>query len=264
MSTPANRVGSIQALWRFPVKSMRGERLERADIEEDGIMGDRAYAVLDVNSDKLLTAKDTRNAPGMFQFRASFSELPRVGAPLPPVVIELPDGEQVSSASDDVDEVLSAALGRPVRLIAAGQGGPDSVEGDASFHDLYAVSVLSTSTLQQMNALQPGSIFDARRFRMNIIAETPEEGFPENAWVGQTLAVGDAVRIEVSQPDARCVMTTLAQEELPRDPAILSGLAKHNRLAVGGKGRYPCAGVYARVLGGGAVEIGDPVRVVEP
>lgn len=252
MST-AEKIGSVAALWRFPVKSMRGERIETADVTGHGLLGDRAYALIDRETGKLVSAVNVKHFPDIFAFRATCAEPPRPGSELPPVRIELPDGESVRSDSVDVDGVLSAYLEREVTLARIP---PD---GGSPFHDAFPVSVLTTSTLRTLEDLQPESRFDERRFRMNVIVDAEEPGFPENAWLGHDLLVGGTVRLRVAKPDARCVMTTLAQEELPRDPEILKALARHNRLQIGDKGCYPCAGVYAEVLAGGSLKAGDPV-----
>jgi hypothetical protein len=130
-----------------------------------------------------------------------------------------------------------------------------------AFFDVFPVSVLTTSTLAQLTALQPQSRFDVRRFRMNVIVHTGEEGFPENQWIGRAVAVGGALRLRVALPDPRCVMTSLPQGDLDHDPAILRALVRHNRLAVGSAGLFPCAGAYAVVEAPGGTRTGDPVMV---
>ena len=97
---------------------------------------------------------------------------------------------------------------------------------------------------------------------MNVIIDTSERGFVENEWVGHTLAIGDDnVRLGVALPDPRCVMPSLAQEDLPRDPRILKALARHNRIDVAGA-RYPCAGVYAVAEATGTIRTGDHISMV--
>ena len=130
-----------------------------------------------------------------------------------------------------------------------------------SFFDLFPVSVLTTSTLEQLSELQPQSRFDQRRFRMNVIVGTKEAGFVENDWIGHELAIGDAVRLNVALPDPRCVMTTLAQDELPKDTDVLRTLTRHNRVQVGAAGQFPCAGVYAVVEAPGTMRTGDRVAL---
>ena len=290
-------VGAVAGLWRFPVKSMRGERLEQAELTESGLVGDRAYALIDANTGKVVSAKSVRLFPGLFGCRAAFVEPPRSGDELPPVRIALPDGTSVTSDSSDVDRVLSAYFRRDVTLardapddFTIDQYHPDVEDVDpagyrdtvveqklgsaffaqaglasplpaGSFLDLFPVSVMTTSTLEQLNELQPQSRFDQRRFRMNVIVDTKEGGFVENNWIDHELAIGDAVRLGVALPDPRCVMTSLAQEELPKDTDVLRTLTRHNRVQVGAAGLFPCAGVYAVVEAPGTLRVGDRVAL---
>ena len=121
-----------------------------------------------------------------------------------------------------------------------------------TFFDLAVIHVLTTATLDRLRELYPQGRFEVRRFRPNIVV-APAGGakdFVENAWIGHTLAVGDAVRLRITSPCPRCVMTTLPQGDLPKDPGILRTAARHNQVNVG---------VYAAVLQGGPVRRGDPV-----
>ena len=137
---------------------------------------------------------------------------------------------------------------------------PSPVAAEA-FFDLFPVTVLTTSTLKQLNELEPNSNFDERRFRMNVIVDTTDSGFVENDWIDRDLAVGDALRLHVAMPDPRCVMTTLAQDELPNDTGILRTLVRHNRIQVADAGLFPCAGIYAVVQESGNVRTGDSVTI---
>ena len=96
---------------------------------------------------------------------------------------------------------------------------------------------------------------------MNVIVATSAHGFVENDWVGRALAIGDDVQLGVALPDPRCVMPSLAQEDLPRDPQVLKALARHNRIDVAGA-LYPCAGVYAVAAATGTIRKGDGVSLV--
>ena len=290
-------VGTVRALWRFPVKSMLGEQLDAADLSEGGIVGDRAYAIRDRETGKVASAKHPKLWPNMLACRAAFVEPPRPGDELPPARIELADGNSVLSDAADVDAVLSSFFGRDVELARAAQNGytidqyhPDeenydpeghrdevveaqlgaaffnarglpSAVPEGSFFDLFPLSVLTTSTLDRLGELEPQSRFDARRFRMNVIVDTPARGFVENEWLGRTLAIGDDVQVGVALPDPRCVMPSLAQEDLPRDPRILKALARHNRIDVAGA-LFPCAGVYAVAEATGTIREGDRVSLV--
>ncbi|MDA1256236.1 MAG: MOSC domain-containing protein [Chloroflexi bacterium] len=290
-------VGSVAGLRRFPVKSMRGEQPQEMELTEHGVLGDRAYALIDDDTGKVVSAKSVRLYPDLFEFSAAFIEAPRRDGSIPEVVITLPDGTSVRSDSGDVDRVLSAHFKRNVRLgrvapddftidqyhpdvegadpggnwdkfVAQPLGsalfaaiGADSPVPVGSFLDVFPMSVLTTSTLARLNELEPGSRFDERRFRMNVIVETERPRFVENDWVGHDLSFGDAARLNVTLPDPRCVMTTLAQEDLPRDTDVLRAIVRHNRLQVGDLGQFPCVGVYAVVGARGPVRIGDPVAL---
>jgi uncharacterized protein YcbX len=275
---------------------MLGEELDAVKLCEGGIVGDRGYAVRDRETGKVASAKHPKLWPGLFGCRAAFVEPPGPGEELPAARIELADGTSVRSDAADVNAVLSRFFGREVELAHAAQSGytidqyhPDvedydpeghrdevvevglgaaffnerglpSAVPEGSFFDLFPFSVLTTSTLERLGELEPESRFDERRFRMNVIVDTSGRGFVENDWVGHTLAIGDDVRLGVALPDPRCVMPSLAQEDLPRDPRILKSLARHNRIEVAGA-RYPCAGVYAVAEATGVIRKGDRISL---
>jgi uncharacterized protein YcbX len=290
-------VGTIQALWRFPVKSMLGQELDAVDLSDGGVAGDRAYAIRDRNTGKVASAKHPKLWPNLLACRASFVEEPNVDDELPPVRIELADGTAVQSDAADVDAVLSQFFGRDVELAHAAQNGytidqyhpdeanydPDghrdevvearlgaayfndrglpSAVGEDSFFDLFPLSLLTTSSLDQLGELEPEINFDLRRFRMNVIVDSQAHGFVENDWVGRSVALGEDVQIGVALPDPRCCMPSLEQPGLPRDPRILKALARHNRIDVAGA-LYPCAGVYAVAEATGTIHKGDRVSLV--
>jgi uncharacterized protein YcbX len=273
MSSPSDSRATVVALRRYPLKSMRGEDLNAADVTERGLLGDRAYALIDVDEGRVVSAKNPRKWGAMFDCRADFVEPPGASAPRPPVRITLPDGSQVRSDQADVNERLSATLGRAVRIASMCPPSPSleeywpDVEGlarrdevtseampEGTFFDLAIVHLLTTATLDRLRELAPTRRFEVRRFRPNFVLEASDgsKGFVENDWVGRTLAIGPEVRLGVTGPCPRCVMTTLAQEDLPKDPGILRAAVEHN----GGN-----VGIYATVLRGGRVRRGDLVKV---
>jgi len=270
----AIELGSVVSLWRYPVKSMMGEELNATEVTERGLLGDRAYALVDGTDGKVATAKNPRKWPHLFDFRAAFLEPPRPAAELLPIRIALPDGTLVTSDERDRDRILSGALGREVTLRVAGRGAgvsehywPDMEGFDHrdtvtdftlpadTFFDCAVVHLLSTATLDRLSEMYPRGRFEARRFRPNIVVQTgsTEKGFSENAWVGRTVTVGTDVRFNVTSPSGRCVMTTLAQGDLPVDPGILRTAAQYNQANVG---------VYAAVVRGGTIRRGDLVRIL--
>src|SRR6266852_5494567 len=269
-------LGAVVSLWRYPVKSMMGEELNAAEFTERGLLGDRAYALVDISDGKAATAKNPRKWPRLFDFRATFIEPVRPAVKLPPVRIALPDGTAVTSDQGDLDETLSKALDREVTFRVA-QGGAVNAEEywpdmdgldnrdtvtdftlpEGTFFDVAIVHLLTTATLDRLRELYPQGRFEVRRFRPNIVVApaSSEKNFVENDWLGHTLAIGDEVRLNITGPCGRCVMTTLAQGDLPRDPGILRTAAQHNQVNVG---------VYAAVVRGGTIRRGDPVRIEQP
>jgi len=250
-----------------------GEELNATEVTERGLLGDRAYALVDRSDGKAATAKNPRKWPRLFDFRATFIEPARPAATVPPVRIALPDGTTVTSDQGDLNQILSKALNREVTLRAAQRGAvnaeeywPD-MEGldhrdtvtdftlpEGTFFDVAMVHLLTTATLDRLRELYPQGHFEVRRFRPNIVVQlaSGEKGFAENAWVGHTLAIGTAVRLNITGPCGRCVMTTLAQGDLPRDPGILRTAAQHNQVNVG---------VYSAVVRAGTIRRDDPVRI---
>ena len=270
--------GSVVGLWRYPVKSMMGEELNSADVTQGGLVGDRRFAVVDAQTGKVAGAKNPRKWGKFFDFQATYVEPPQTGSKLPAVRLTMPDGTVVTNEHPDLEQILSSALGRAVALAEARDDGESSaataeeywpdMEGldhrdtvtewelpPGTFFDLAVVHVLTTATIERLRTLYPEGRFEVRRFRPNIVVATrPDaQGFVENDWIGRTLAIGDEVRLNVTGPCPRCVMTTLAQGDLPKDAGILRAAAQHNQANVG---------VYADVVAGGTVRRGDPVRLV--
>ena len=276
--TSATRVelGSLVSIWRHPVKSMMGEELNATVVTERGLLGDRAFALVDGSDGKVASAKNPRKWPNLFAFRASFIEPPGGGVNLPRVRVTLPDGSTAASQQSDLNQILSTALNRTVTLeaTAAGPAQPASAEEywpdmegldyrdtvtafalpEGTFFDCATVHLLTTATVDRLRELYPQGRFEVRRFRPNLVVQpaSGEQGFVENSWIGRTLSIGDAVRLHISGPCPRCVMTTLAQGDLPKDPGILRTAAQHNQVHVG---------VYASVARGGTLRRGDPVRL---
>ena len=269
--------GSVVALWRYPVKSMMGEELNAAEVTERGFVGDRRFAVVDAATGKVAGAKNPRKWGNFFDFRAAYVEPPKTGSKLPAVRLTLPDGTVVSSEQPDLAPILSKALGREVAFAEAQHGGESSgaqaeeywpdMEGldhrdtvtewelpAGTFFDLAVVHLLTTATIERLRALYPEGRFEVRRFRPNIVVATgPDaQGFVENDWIGHTIAIGGEVRLQITGPCPRCVMTTLPQGDLPKDAGILRTAAQHNQANVG---------VYADVIAGGTTRRGDPVTL---
>jgi uncharacterized protein YcbX len=279
-------IGSVASLWRYPVKSMMGEELNAAWVTERGLLGDRAYAVVDNSDGKVASAKNPRKWPRMFEFRAAFVDTAQPGTEMPAVRITLPDGTVVTSDEADLHRSLSDVLGREVTLEAAERGQHEVVESSfpnpwvpraeeywpdmegldyrdtvtdfdlpgGTFFDCAVLHVLTTATIDRLRELYPQGRFEVRRFRPNVVVATSDSvpDFGEDAWVGRTVQVGDRVRLSITEPCPRCVMTTLAQGDLPKDAGILRTAAQHNGVNVG---------LYASVIRGGHIRRGDAIRL---
>jgi|FLYL01.1.fsa_nt_gi uncharacterized protein YcbX len=261
-------LGTVLALWRYPVKSMMGEAVNASYVGAGGLAGDRAYALVEPETGRIGTAKIPRKWGALFKCRARYLEEPGADG-VPPAQIQLPDGAFTSTDAPDIDEVMSALLGRRVRMIGERREKlllespplglvPESEDAPTidfpvinGFFDLGSIHLISTATLDSLRAAAPGSRFEARRFRPNIIASTPEaEGFPEEAWTGRVIAIGEDVRVKVTMPTLRCVVTTLAQDDLPDDPGVLRTAAAVNKANVG---------IYGLVERPGYIRVGDPI-----
>lgn len=272
------QVGTVRELWRYPVKSMLGESLEEVVVAIGGLDGDRAWALRSAETGNILSAKKW---PRLLDFRCWYAGAP--GAE--DVIIRLPGGATVRSSDPGASRAISEALGAAVQLERAADGVKSKVDIDpatvfgevpvedviagftsvtlppvfklppGTFYDSAAVHVLASGTLEHVRQLcGEGTVLDPRRFRPNIYVETGSNSseFVEDAWAGGTLTVGDSVRIVEMRPALRCIMTTLPQAGLPRDPSILKTAAKHHQTNVG---------VFASIAAPGAVRVGDPVYI---
>jgi uncharacterized protein YcbX len=270
-------VGHVAALWRYPLKSMLGERLERLEVDLRGVVGDRGYALWDAEARRVASAKNPRRWADLLAYRARYLAEPRSGAPLPPLEVEGPlDGPEAPATtlrSDDpaLVERLSQRLGRAVSLLDQPPVGASldqywpPVEGRdfqnvtnelvlpaGTFFDACPIHALSTATLAELRRLAPGLDFAVERFRPNLLIEpSGGSGFVEEGWAGGVLAIGEHLRLRVDGGCPRCVITTLPQGDLPEDLEILRATARHNRVT---------AGVRLSVLAGGPLAVGDAVR----
>ena len=274
---------SVSTVWRYPVKSMLGEELNASEITTLGVLGDRAYALIDKETGQVVSAKNPKKWPDFFAYRAAYVAPPASGT-LPAIWITLPTGEVVRSDQPDVDAALSKALSRPVNFRSSAPASPvleefcpdnegkdnevirAAIAGDApdgTFFDYSTLHILTTSTIDQLRGLYPQGRFEVRRFRPNLVIDTAGlEGFVENDWVGKTLCIGETVRLQITDPCPRCVMPTLAQGDLPKDNGIFSKGIAQNRVHVPFAGKsLPSVGVYARVVSTGIVRRGDGVTV---
>lgn len=274
---------SLAALWRYPVKSMMGEELNSAIITNNGILGDRSYALLDLETNKIVSAKNPKKWPEIFSFHARYIEVPTLENIIPPVWITLPDGNIIRSDQADAEQLLSLVLKRTISLsnkaeqhASLEQYWPEfegknteisneAISGAAdegSFFDYASLHILTTASLTKLQQLYPEGHLEARRFRPNLIIATPPEqtGFVENDWVGKTLSIGD-VKLLITDPCPRCVMPTLAQGDLAKDAKILRTIAENTVHVPFADKALPSVGVYAKVIQTGVIRRGSIVII---
>lgn len=274
---------TVATLWRYPVKSMMGEELNGAEITTSGLLGDRVYALIDVETGKVISAKNPKKWPDFFAYRAAFTA-PITQDNLQPIWITLPDGSVLCSDQSDINDKLSQFLDHKVALQTqspqdakleqfwpefegeANEVSNEAVAGDApqgTFFDYAALHLLTTSSIAAMQKHYPEGRFEVRRFRPNIMIDTTDlSGFVENDWVGKTIKLGSSLRLLITDPCPRCVMPTLAQGDLPQDNGIFKNAIAKNKPMVPFAGKeLPSVGVYAKVLTPGWVKRGDLLTI---
>jgi len=283
-------VGTVRELWRYPVKSMGGERLEQATLGATGLLGDRGWAVRDEAAGEIRGGK---KLPQLMLCSARYLREPD-GETVPPVEITLPDGATVTTDDSRVAPCLSALLGRTVTLWPLQtaenrdhyrRGLPDKPDlvdelrdifgrlpdeplPDLSvfppeimeftsplgtYFDAFPLHVLTTASLAALDSVLPDR-FDRRRFRPNVLVETAAglRGLVEASWGSRTLRIGDAVAA-LQVPTARCSMIAQPQPGLPKDPQVLRTVVRDADQNLG---------IYATIATPGAVRIGDPVELI--
>ena len=283
-------VGTISALFRYPVKSMAGERLGELPLGPRGVHGDRAWAVRD---EKRGGIRGGKRFPELMQCAARYPEDPPAEGSAP-AALQLPDGRQISIDHPDTPAMLSELIGSPVtvwpllpadRLDHYRRGAPvlDDMEAEfrrmfgrtedeplpdltkfpeflmefesppGTYFDAFPLLIMTAESLDHLSRSAPGHRFDVNRFRPNLLVDTGSEApFPERDWPGRTLKIG-GVELEITMDCPRCVMTTHGFGELPKDPGIMRSLVQ---LADGN------LGVYANVTTPGRIHVGDRVELL--
>ena len=242
-----DKIGHVSELWRYPVSSLGGERLDTALIGETGVEGDRLYGVAAVSDE--VAAEPVR--PGWGAIANVRARMGDSG-----LEIAAPGGEWISAPGAEADVSLSGFFGFEAVLRPLSDG-PVPVAGPALAprYRRAPVHLLTTASLARLKALHPAGEPNPRRFRPNILIDMPEvEGhFPETEWIGRRIAVGD-LEMTVVEPCSRCGFIMLAQDELGHDPEILRSLVRNNGKNIG---------VYCSVDRPGEVSTGAPLRFVD-
>ena len=281
------RIGSVLEIWRYPVKSMGGERVDATTISERGVHGDRLWAIRDVDKNVLTNAK---RIPTLLMCSARFVHEPAADVSpgsIPHVEITFPDGSVARSSDADIDARISDFVGRQVTLCALRDASDKehykaTSSSAADMREAFALdegepmpdfSMMPLAKLAELGryATPPGTYFDAmslhvvttaslgsfdrRRFRANVVVDTGDAtGYLENAWTGATITIGAASAF-VDCPTPRCSMPTRAQPDVPADKTVLKTIARD---------ADRCLGAYATVTQAGSVRIGDAVLLEAP
>ena len=285
-------LGKVDSIFRYPVKSMMGEKIEETCVTSNGVLGDRVWAVRDEVRGGIRGAKKISH---LMQLSAAYVVEPTEHGS-DPAEVTLADGEVIRTDDQNINARLSQALDHKVtiwpimpkeQLDHYRRGAPDSDDLETelrqvfgrtadeplpdlsifppeileyesppgTYFDAFPILILSKKSLAVMNQRLPGSIFDQKRFRPNLLIEdfNGVSDFPEQAWEGFRLKVGSAVlKAEVVCP--RCVVTTHGFEKLPKDPSIMRGLVKENNGNLG---------LYASVEEAGRIAAGDKITRID-
>jgi uncharacterized protein len=258
-------IGKVESLWRYPVKSMRGEEFDEAFASFSGIYGDRLFAFKSSASPTgfpYLTAREQRR---LLQYRPRFrhpekaarpinlTEAESMGAnPLSAdlaelvVDVETPDGETLAIGDPALIEMLRADIDQKHEVTL--------MQSQRAMTDCRPVSILSLQSAQQL-AEETGTPVDKRRFRANVYVDlTSAKGFAENELVGRSVRIGPKAVVTILERDARCMIITLDPDTGEQAPAILKKVAQaHDGMA----------GVYGAVMVEGMLHKGDSVELLD-
>jgi uncharacterized protein YcbX len=260
-------VGTQQSLWRYPVKSMRGEQLAQAFVGYAGIYGDRIFAISSSECPAVFPYITGREQAQMLLYQPRFrqsdkaarpptlEEAESIGSGLTPVFadptemlvdVETPAGQKLAIDDPLLMEQIGSILGRDHSLSV--------MRSDRAMTDCRPISLISNQTTDLL-AEELEMKLDKRRFRANIYFDAEvAEGFIENALVGKTVKIGQRAVLAIVERDARCKMITLDPDSAESNPDVLRTVVrKHNGTA----------GVYAVVLVEGMVRAGDGIELVE-
>ena len=283
-------IGTVKEIWRYPVKSMAGERLQRANVGALGIYGDRGWAIRDEKAGEI---RNARKLPALLHCTAVYLREPS-GCDVPPAQITMPDGTTFRSDCAEASEKLSEMLGRPVTIWPVQppserdllrRAKPDNPDMKAemrevfgrleseplpdfstlppqilkftspfgTFFDAFPFHLLTTASLSALAGHNPTADFDSRRFRPNLLVETERglDGLVEAEWSGRTLRIG-ATRIKVEIPTVRCVIPTLDQPGVKKDPSVLRTIVRDAAQNLG---------AYATIANAGTIALGDEVSL---
>jgi uncharacterized protein len=258
-------IGQVESVWRYPVKSMRGEAMIEIFAGFSGVYGDRLYAFKSSAAPVGFPYLTGREKHETLLYRPRFRHPER--ATLPPNLAEAealspilnPIGADPADLALDVEtpwgEVLAIDDPALLRQLAGGNGNGHSLtllRSERSMTDCRRISLFSLQTARQLGE-EVGAVLDKRRFRANVYLDLgAANGFSENGLVGRRVQIGSKLVVSILERDPRCQMITLDPDTATPNPAILRQVAQ---------GHDGTAGVYGAVLAEGIIRPGDPVAV---
>ena len=258
-------VGEVESLWRYPVKSMRGEELDEIFAGYAGVYGDRLFAFKSPASPKGFPFFTGREQRQMIRYRPRFRHSDKAARPinlaeaekLSPNInpvsaraselminVETPDGKTLAIDDPELIDNLRAGLDQThdLRLLRS----------DKAITDCRPLSIFAVQTARKLSE-ETGVDVDKRRFRANLYLDLASaDGFAEDEFVGKSLRIGPRVVVSIVGRDARCMMITLDPDTAEKTPAILKAVAQAHE---------GMAGVYGAVLAEGMIRKGDPVEL---
>ena len=257
-------VGKIDSLWRYPVKSMRGQELDEAFAGFSGIYGDRLFAFESSASPKGFPYLTAREQQRLLQYRPHFRYPDKAARPINlteaekmganpvwadfaelMVDVETPDGKTLAVDDPALIDMIRADIDQKHQLTL--------MRSERALTDCRPVSIFSLQSARQLGE-ETGTPIDKRRFRANVYVDlTSAQGFAENEFVGKSLRIGPKVVVTVLERDARCVMITLDPDTGEKSPEILKKVAQAHE---------GMAGVYGAVIVEGMLHKGDSVEVL--
>ena len=258
-------IGTIDSLWRYPVKSMRGEELDEIFVGYPGVYGDRLFAFTTSAAPKGFPYFTGREQRQMIRYRARFRQPDKATRPVNLLEAESRGAAPLSATPEELmidvetpdGSVLAIddpALADKLRAGLDGKHELNLLRSDRAMTDWGPVSLFSIQTVRKLEE-ETGSAVDKRCFRANLYLNfASHAAFAEDTFVGRSLRIGSKAVIAIVKRDSRCMMITLHPDTAEKNPAILKNVAQAHGNMVG---------VYGVVLAEGIVRRGDPVELLD-
>ena len=260
-----NVIGKVESLWRYPVKSMRGEELDEIFAGYAGVYGDRVFAFTSSLSPKgfpFFTGRDQRQ---MIRYRARFRNPEKAARPINLAEAESSGANPISANASELMIEVETPDGKTIAIddpalidnLRANIDGKHELKllrSDKAITDCRPLSIFALQSAKKLGE-ETGTNVDKRRFRANVYVDlTNAAGFAEDQFVGKTLRIGSKVVVSVLERDPRCMMITLDPDTAEKTPAILKQVAQAHE---------GMAGVYGAVLMEGMIRKGDSVELID-